>query len=122
VSGSVGLAEAEAGPGDVTGEAEFIEPGALVGGDAGGEDVALPGDGGDVEALELGNGFEEATLAFVLGAGGDVLPAQEEAREVLDGDGLDLLAEAVEGEAVDAGEEAAIAPFLFLGLGTRATE
>ena len=73
--------------------------------------MALPGDGGDVEALELGDGFEEAALAFELGAGRDVLPAEEEAHEVLRGDRLDLLAQAVEGVAVDAGEEAAVAEF-----------
>src|SRR5437870_13492406 len=97
-----------------------IEPGATVGGDAGGQDVALPGDGGDVEALELRNGFGEPLLALELGAGGDVLQSQEEAHEVLRGDGLDLLAEPVEGVAVDAGEKATVAEFFGVSLGAEA--
>src|SRR5207237_2760559 len=53
--------------------------------------------------------LEEAARGFEPGAGGDVLPAEERAHEVLRGDGLDLLAKAVEGVAVDAGKDAAIA-------------
>ena len=82
--------------------------------------MALPGDGGDVEALELRNGFEQPALALELGAGGDVLPSQEEAHEVLRGDGLDLLAEPVEGVAVDAGEKATVAEFFGVSLGAEA--
>src|SRR6266516_4659090 len=114
------LAGGQAAPGDVAGHAELVEPGATVGGDAGGQDVALPGDGGDVEALELRNGFEQPALALELGAGGDVLPSQEEAHEVLRDDGLDLLAEPVEGVAVDAGEEATVAEFFGVSLGAEA--
>ena len=57
VLAGLALAGGEACPGDVAGEAEFIEPGAFVSGDTGGKDVTLPGDGGDVKALELGDGL-----------------------------------------------------------------
>ena len=45
-----------------------------------------------------------------------MLPASEEAHEVADGDRLNLAAQAVERESVDAGEEAAVADVLNVGV------
>ena len=44
-----------------------VEPAGVVVGDAGGEEGALPLDGGGFEAFELGEGFEEAFFAGELG-------------------------------------------------------
>ena len=66
---AVALTAREARPGDVAGDAELVQPEALVAGDAGGQDVALPGDGRNVVALQLGDRFEEAALALQLRAG-----------------------------------------------------
>ena len=53
-----------------------------------------------------------AARAFEPVLGVDVLPAGQEAQELRGGDGLDLLAQPVERVAVDAGEQAAVAPGL----------
>ena len=54
---------------------------------------------------------------LALGAGGDVLPAQQEAHEVLGRDRLDLAAQPVLGVGVDAGQQAAGAPLLVAHVG-----
>ena len=46
---------------------------------------------------------------------GDVVPVEEPAHEDGGGDGLDLFAERGEGEAVDALQDAALAPLDFVG-------
>ncbi len=48
-----GVARREAAPDDLAGEAELVEPGGLVAHHPRGEDLALPGAGRDLEALEL---------------------------------------------------------------------
>ena len=58
----------------------------------------------------------QAGLAVEGVAGGRVLPASEEAHEVADGDRLNLTPQAVEREPVDAGEEAAVADVLNVGV------
>ncbi len=107
----------DAAPADCAGEAKRVEPGGRVVGDAGGEEGALPLDGGGFEAFELGERVEEAVLAGELGLRREVLPAEEPAHVGGGGDGLDALAEGGEGEAVDALEEAAIAPLDCVVLG-----
>ena len=72
----------------------------------------LPRAGGDLETLELVDDRQHAGPALALGAGGDVLPAQQEAHELLGGDGLDLAAQAVLGVGVDARQQPARAPLL----------
>ncbi len=74
--------------------------------------MPLPTDGRDVVALELSDRLQQAALALQLRARRDVLPAQQEAHEVLRGDRLDLGAQAVERVAVDARQQAAVAPLL----------
>ena len=104
----------DAAPADGSGEAEGVEPAGVVVGDAGGEEGALPLDGGGFEAFELVEGFEDAFFAGELGLRGEVLPAEEPAHVDGGGDGLDLLAEGGEGEAVDALQDAAFAPLDFV--------
>ncbi len=48
----------EAAPSGGAHEAKLVEGGAVVVGDAAGEDVTLPGRGGDFEALQLAESFE----------------------------------------------------------------
>ena len=52
--------------------------------------------------------------------GRDFLPSEQEADEVGAGDWLDLLAQTVEGVAVNAGKQAARAPFGFRNTGGEA--
>ena len=104
----------DAAPAYGSGEAERVEPAGIVVGDAGGEQGALPLDGGGFEAFELVEGFEDAFFAGELGLRGEVLPVEEPAHVDGGGDGFDLFAESGEGEAVDALEDAAFAPFDFV--------
>src|SRR5690606_11199623 len=96
-------------PHEAPGEAQRVEPRRVVARDAGGEDLALPGRrrGGEAGELREHGGQRLGALAARLGV--DLLPAEEEAGEVGAADGADLGAQAVEGGAVDAGEEAALA-------------
>ena len=93
----VGVTFAEAAPDYVAGEAEFVQPLGAEAPYAGGKDGALPGSGGHFEALQALDGAPEAGLAVQGVAGRGVLPADEEAHEVADGDRLDFAAQAVEG-------------------------
>jgi hypothetical protein len=104
----------DAAPAYCSGEAEGIEPARVVVGDAGGEEGALPFDGGGFEALELAEGVEDTFFAGELGLRGEVLPLEEPAHVDGGGDGLDLLAEGGYGAAVDALEDAAFAPLDFV--------
>jgi hypothetical protein len=79
-------------------------------GDAGGEQGALPLDGGGLEAFQLLDGGEDGLFAGGLGCGGEVVPVEEPAHEDGGGDGFDGLAKGAEGETVDAVEDAALAP------------
>lgn len=105
----------DAAPSNGAGEAESVQVGGVVVGDACGEERAFPLDGGGLEAFELGEGVEDAFFAGELRLdsvqGREVLPTQEPTEIDGGGDGLDLLAEYAEGEAVDALEKAAVAPF-----------
>ena len=104
----------DAAPSNGTGQAESVEPAGIVVGDAGGEEGALPLDGGGLEAFELAEGFEDALFAGELGLRGEVLPLEEPAHVDGWGDGFDLLAEGGYGAAMDALEDAAFAPFDFV--------
>ena len=104
----------DAAPADGSGEAESVEPAGVVVGDAGGEEGALPLDGWGFEAFELVEGVEDSFFAGELGLRGEVLPVEEPAHVDGGGDGFDLLAEGGDGEAVDALQDAAFAPFDFV--------
>ena len=120
VVGGGGPAAAEPRPCDLAGEAELVEPGGVVVANAGAEKVVLPGAGGGLEALEAFEGAAEAGAAAVDGAGGESLPAGEEAHVVGAGDGGDGLAQPLEGVAVDTGKEAAVAELILRGVGSEA--
>ena len=61
--------------------------------------------------MKLSQDFAGAALAEELCTGGHVLPTEEPAQELRGGDRLDFATQPAEGEAMDAGEEAAFAPF-----------
>ena len=100
--------------------------------EARGQDVALPGGGGDFDALQLLDDLREAVDADAAGVGGgaavrvaavgvgqrhDGMPCEEESHEIGGADGFDAAAQAAEGLAMDAGEQAAFAPFFAGGAG-----
>src|SRR5205814_8077708 len=62
--------------------------------------------------LELAQHLREAVAAVELGAGLEVLPAEEEAHEIRGGHGFDRATETPERQAVNSGEQPAVAPFL----------
>ena len=107
----------DAAPAYGSGEAKRIEVAGVVVGDAGGEKGALPLDGRGLEAFELTQGFEDAFFAGECGwrLRGEVLPAEQPVHVDGGGDGFDLLAAGAEGEAMDALEDAALAPFNVVG-------
>ena len=76
-----------------------------------GQDVGLPGGDRRLVALQLLDDGPHAVVTPDLRARGDVLPAQQEAHEVLRGDGLDRLAPALARVRVHAGQQPAGAPF-----------
>src|SRR5215470_10562478 len=104
----------EASPTDRTGQAELIEPLGIVIGDTPCEDLPLPCVGGNFESLELSEDFERGTLTLRLRSRGDMLPAQEPAHELSGRDRLDLLAKRGDRQAMNAGEQAAVAPFVWV--------
>jgi len=118
IPGRPGGVGGDAAPADGAGEAQTVEPGGRVVGDAGGEERTLPLDGGSFEAFELREGLEEAVLSGELRVGGEVLPLEEPAHVSGGGDGLDAFAEGGESEAVDALEEAAVAPLDVVDVGS----
>ena len=83
----------------------------VVVGDACGEQSTLPLDGRRLEAFELVEDLKHAVFAGELRLGREVLPAEQPAHVDGGSDRLDLLAQGGEGEAMDALQDAALAPF-----------
>src|SRR5205085_12643593 len=99
------------------GEAMIVEPSRPVFGDAGGEDLGLPGAGRGLEAFELTEDGSEGIGALHAALLRDALPLEQEAQEIARRDRLDLGAQALQCVAMDAGEEAAFAPFIVISPG-----
>ena len=81
---------------------------------AAGQDFSFPGGRRDLVGLQLADYLQHAVGAMQLRAGRDVLPALEEAHEIGGVDRLDFAAQAADGEAMDARQEAAMAPLRLL--------
>src|SRR5260370_31226763 len=109
----------QAAPADGTGEAELVKQLGLVVRDAARENWALRGICGSFEALQLWQRFEQPALAEELRAGRDVLPSEDPVHELGGRYGGDLLAQFAERQAMNAGEEAALAPFELMRGGMR---
>ena len=94
-------------------KAEFVEEFGLVVRDARGQGSPIPKRRRGSHSPVAAGRFGEAVGAVQLRSGRDVLPAMQEGVEMGGGDGLDLAAQTAQGGAVNAGEDAAIAPFDF---------
>src|SRR5204863_1046461 len=97
--------------------AMIVEPSRLIFGDAGGEDLGLPGAGRGLEAFELAEDGGERVGALNAALLRDALPFEQEGQEIARRDRLDLGAQALQCAAMDAGEEAAFAPFVIVSPG-----
>ncbi len=120
-NGSVVLAQRgrmrrEAAPADRAGEAELIENVRIVVRDAARENLLFPGSCRRFESLQLLQRFERAALAEQARLRRDVLPAEQPAHELRGSHGLNLFAQRSQREAVNAREQAAVAPFRFRSL------
>ncbi len=87
-----------------------VEPARVVAGDAGRQQLGLPGAGRRLEAFELAEHRGQRVRPLHAGLFGDALPIEQETQEVLRRDRLDLGAQPLQRIAVDAGQEAALAP------------
>ena len=113
----------DAAPAHGSREAERVDPAWIVVGDTGGEESALPFDSRSLEAFELAERLEDTLFAGELGLRGEVLPLEEPAHVDGRGNGLYLFAEGGDGAAVNALEDAALAPLDFVvGCGGRVLE
>ena len=93
----------------------LIEPGGLVFVDARGEDFRFPRACGRFEAFELREHRGQRVRALHARFGRHALPLEQEAQEVPRLHGLDFRAQALHGVAMDAREQAALAPLFFRG-------
>ena len=100
----------EPGPHDLTRQTQAVEKFGLVAGDPPRNHFGLPGGRGYFVALELFDDLERAVDAVETAAGHQVLPAKEESLELRCGDRFDFAAKRAESEAMDTGEDAAVAP------------
>ena len=95
-------------------QAQGVEPQRIVVLDPRGQHLGLPGPGRDLEAVEEIEHRREPFGPLGTRALGHPLPPQQEAQEVRRSDGLDLLAQPIERVAVDARQQAALAPLQLL--------
>ena len=109
-----------AAPDEAAGEAERVEPGRVVLLHPRRQDLPFPGRGRGLEAFELLHQGVQALRPFGLVVGIDPLPGEEEAHEVGLGDRLDLAPQPVQGVAVDARQQPALAPLLLANPGREA--
>ena len=92
-------------------ETQAVEPVRVVFVEARGQDVALPGGGGDFVSLELRDDGGETFDAFGFRRARHALPFEQEAHEIRGRYRLDLGAQRLDGVAIDAREQAPLAPF-----------
>ena len=98
-------------PSDLARKAEQVEHRRIVTVHARGNHGALPRAGRQLVAIERRDRFAQPVDAGQAIGGIDVLPLEEEAHEIGGADRLDLGAQAVDGVAMDARKQRAIAPF-----------
>ena len=91
-------------------KAEVVESPGLVSGNASRENLRFPGVGWRLEALQLLQDFQRASLTCGLSPACDVLPAEQPSHELCRGDGRDLAPQCAERQPMDPRQQAAIAP------------
>ena len=116
----LGVARPQPGPGYPSGQALIVEPGGLVFADPRRQDFAFPGAGRRLEAFELRDHDLDRVRTLHSRIGRHALPGQKEAQEIAGGDRLDLGPQPLDGIAMDAGQQAALAPFVVIGAGGEA--
>src|SRR5439155_19264292 len=102
-------------PGDLAREAELVEQRPVIAGQPRRQHVALPGGRRGLEPLQLPDDLRQPLRAVQLRSRVHVLPAEQEAEEVLRGGRLDLPPQPPQREAVDARQERALAPLRLAG-------
>ena len=98
-------------PGNTSGEAVVIEPRRLVTGKPRRQDLGFPGAGRRFEAFELPDDCIEGVRSFHARVRRHPLPGEQEAQEVARRDRLDLRAQPLDGVAMNARQQPALAPF-----------
>ena len=98
-------------PYDAAGAAQFVEPRRVVFVDARRQDLCFPRGGRRFEAFELRHDVGHRIGTFDSGLRRDALPFEQEAHQVAHFDRLDFLAQPIDGVAVDARQQAPLAPF-----------
>jgi hypothetical protein len=93
-------------------QAKVIQPRHVVGVESGGQNFRLPRADRRFEALQLTDHRIERIGAFAALVGQQVLPAKQEAHEILRADGLDFLPQPLHGVTMDARQQCAVAPLL----------
>ena len=101
----------EPSPAHFAGQAELVQILRLVARHARRQNLRLPRGGGEFAALQLADDLQRAIHAVQLRARLQVLPAVQEREEFRRGDRLDFAAQPADGEAVNARQQAAVAPF-----------
>ena len=107
-------ARGQARPNETPRAAMFVQPLRLILGHAQGNDVPLPGGGRCLEAFELSQHRRQRVGPLHSRLRQYSLPFEEKPQEVARRHGLDLGAQPLDGVAMDAGQQAALAPF-FVG-------
>ncbi len=97
-------------PGELAAHRHVVEPFALVIANAPLQDVALPRPRRKFESRQLAQHLTDSARTFEPVFFVDVLPAGEELKELIRADGLYFLSESVERVAVDACQQASLAP------------
>ena len=111
---------AGADPDHLAAGAELVEPGGRPAAEPAGKDVALPGVGGEGDALERDEYLAQPVDARAAGRRGiDAMPRRQEAGELLLLNGLDLLAQRRERRAPQPAEHVGVAPLALAPAGTK---
>src|SRR5438067_47011 len=110
----------EAAPAGGAGETKLVQNFGVVISDAAREDLPLPGIRRRFESLQLTQRFQRSALTQKLRTRRDMLPAKQPAHKLRGRNGFNLFSKLPQRQAMDAGEEAAFAPFgLRLRIGLR---
>ena len=92
-------------------DVQLVEPFGLIVFDPQRQDVPLPSHRGNVESLKLSNHLEQTVRATTPMRPRDAVMACQKPQEDFDADRFDLLAQAIQREPMNAGQQSAMTPF-----------